>query len=67
MVKVSPDNRNLGDFTTITSGGGQDCTGAVSILSWYNSAYNNNQGRDEATLWCQDNDNLNSLMTMEAP
>lgn len=67
MVKVSPDNRNLSNFTTITSGGGQNCTGAVSILSWYNSAYNNNQGRDEATLWCQDNDNLNSLMTMEAP
>ncbi|WP_299075833.1 hypothetical protein [uncultured Paraglaciecola sp.] len=67
MVKVNPDNSNLGDFTTITSGGGQNCTGAVSILSWYNSAYNNNQGRDEATLWCQDNDNLNSLMTMEAP
>ncbi|MFC3681423.1 beta strand repeat-containing protein [Bacterioplanoides pacificum] len=67
MVKVNPDNGNLGDFTQITSGGGQNCTGAVSILSWYNSAYNYNRGRHEATLWCQDNNNLSSLMNMEAP
>lgn len=65
MVKVNPDNRNLSNFDWISDG--QNCTGAVSILSWYNSAYNYNQGRDEATLWCQDDNSPNSLMNMEAP
>lgn len=60
MVKVNPNNRNLSNFDRISDG--QNCTGAVTLLSNGGST-----SSPEATLWCQDNNNLNTLMNMEAP